>query len=203
MKSFKTFISEKTFADLKPTKGKWITIPNDEFDPELSAELFDLIDKSYSYVGGHANYRTPDDIPLGKDKDNPGSIEWYGLDFDEDPEADVINISKKTKFGSKSVGGATDGSREAKNQYVMGMVDKLKTPGNYAEVSDAIMHILLTRYGVESVENQEDVEKILGKKVQWVGQHPAGNYPGHNGFYIRSIGGKEHMKIMLGKPNLS
>jgi hypothetical protein len=200
MKTFKQFIHEKKFSDLKPKKGEWLQIPNNEFDPELSAELFDLIDKSYSYVGGHANYRKPEDIPLGKDKDDPGTIVWYGLDFDEDPEADVVNISKKTKFGLKSVGGATDGSKESKTQYVKNLVDKLNTPGNYAEVSDAIMHILLTRYGVESIDNQEDVEKILNKKVKWVGKHPIGNYPGHEGFYIRSIGGEEHMKIMLGKP---
>ena len=202
MKTFKQFILEKTFSDLNPKKGDWLQIPNNEFDPELSAELFDLIDKSYSYVGGHVNYRKPEDIPLGKDKDDPGTIVWYGLDFDEDPEADVVNISKKTKFGLKSVGGATDGSKESKSQYVKNLVDKLDTPGNYAEVSDAIMHILLTRYGVESIDNQEDVEKILGKKVKWVGKHPIGNYPGHEGFYIRTIGGEEHMKIMLGKPLL-
>lgn len=202
MKTFKSFISEKTFADLKPTKNTWITIPNDVFDPELSTELFDLIDKSYSYVGGHANYKTAADVPFGKDENNPGSITWYGLDFDEDPEVDVINISKRTAFGLKSVLGATDGSKEAKNAYILNMVDKLNRPGNYVEVSDAIMHILISKYGVESIDNQQDVEKILGKKITWVGENPNGKYPGYNGFYKRSIGGTEHMKILLGKPNL-
>ena len=202
MKTFKSFISEKQFADLKAPKNNWITIPNDAFDPELSAELFDLIDKSYSYVGGHANYKTAADIPFGKDSKDPGSIIWYGLDFDEDPEADVINISKQTAFGLKSVAGATDGSKEAKDRYVKNMVDSLNTSGNYAEVSGAIMHILISKYGVESIESQEDVEKILGKTVSWVGENPNGKYPGYNGFYNRSICGTEHMKIMLGKPKL-
>jgi hypothetical protein len=202
MKSFKTFITEKTFADLKPTKGAWLEIPNDEFDDELSVELFDLIDKSYGYVGGHVNYRSPIDLPLGKDRDDPGSIIWYGLDFDDDPQADVIELYKKTRFGSKGILGATDGSREAKLQYIKYMVSKLNTPGNYAEVSDAIMHILLTKFDVETVDKQEDVEKVLGKKVEWVGEHPTGRYPNHNGFYNRSIVGEKHMKILVGKPNL-
>ncbi len=203
MKSFKSFVTEKKFADLKPTKGKWTNIPNSEFDPELSAQLYDLIDKSYSYVGGHANYRTANDLPLGKDKDDSSTISWYALDFDDDPEADVLNVTKKTKFGDKSVLGATDGSKEAKHEYVMNMVKKLNQPGNYAEVSDAIMHILLTRYGVPTVDNKEDVEKILGKKVEWIGPNPDNKYPGHNGFYARQLGGTRHIKIMLGKPNLS
>ena len=83
----------------------------------------------------------------------------------------------------------------------MGMVKKLNTPGNYAEVSDAIMHILLTRYGVPSIDDQETVEKILGKKVEWIGANSEGKYPEHNGFYARDIGGKKHIKILLGKPN--
>ena len=110
MKTFKQFLSEKSFSDISSKKGKWTEIPNSEFDAELSAELFDLIDKSYSYVGGHSNYRTKTDLPLGKDKDNPDSIIWYGLDFDNDPEVDVVIVGKKTKFGLKSVLGATDGS---------------------------------------------------------------------------------------------
>lgn len=82
------------------------------------------------------------------------------------------------------------------------MVDRLNTPGNYAEVSGAIMHILISKFGVESIDSQEDVEKVLGKAVSWVGENPNGKYPGYTGFYNRVIGGTEHMKILLGKPNL-
>lgn len=202
MLSYKQFLNEKSFADLKAPKDKWVNIPINIFgkDQEINKELFDLIDKSYQYVGGHSNYKSPDDLPGGKDNDL--NIVWYGVDIDNDPQPDVTIASKKTPYGMKNVLGATDGTPEAKIQYVLNTMERLTTPGYYAEMSDAIAHIMIKRHNIPSVNSQEDVERVLGKKVEWVGLHPSGNYPDHPGWYKRKLGGEEHMKILLGKPKI-
>ena len=50
---------------------------------------------------------------------------------------------------------------------------------------------------------KEEVEALLGKTVEWVGRHPEEKYaerygPEHEGWYTRVIGGKPHLKILLG-----
>ena len=101
---------------------------------------------------------------------------------------------------------AQDGGAEAKKAILDKAGRELKTAGFYSEMSDALAHIMLTKYGAPSIDDQATVEKVLGKKVQWVGAHPKGKYPDHPGWYIRKLGGeggKEHMKILLGKPKVS
>ena len=44
------------------------------------------------------------------------------------------------------------------------------------------------------------MERIIGKPVKWIGEHPEGKYPGYKGFYERSLGGAQHVKILLGTP---
>jgi DNA polymerase III epsilon subunit-like protein len=55
-------------------------------------------------------------------------------------------------------------------------------------------------YHAPFVDNKEDVEKTLNKKVRWLGKHPEGKYPGYDGWYSRDIGGHREMKILLGNP---
>ena len=201
MKSFRAFLTETDFADLKPTKGQWTSIPTSllrkaQTEPprNIDHELYDLLDKSYSYIGGHVDFKKPSDIPANH-------TIWYAVDVDGDKDPDAVKFGKQTSHGTKWTGGATDGSPAAKQAYLDNTVQRLKSRGNYGEVSDAIMHILITRYQVPCVDSKERVERILGKKVQWIGAHPEGKYPGWNGFYIRDLGGSPHMKIMLGLPN--
>lgn len=143
---------------------------------------------------GHVDFKKPSDIPANH-------TIWYAVDVDGDKDPDAVKFGKQTSHGTKWTGGATDGSPAAKQAYLDNTVQRLKSRGNYGEVSDAIMHILITRYQVPCVDSKERVERILGKKVQWIGAHPEGKYPGWNGFYIRDLGGSPHMKIMLGLPN--
>jgi hypothetical protein len=201
MLSFKQF-NESKFSDIKPNKGEWVNIPITMFgkEQEINKELFDLIDKTYQYIGGHVNYKSPEDLPAGKDGNDV--IIWYGIDVDDDPEPDAIKATKETPYGSKGVLSATDGSVEAKTRLVLRTMEKLNTPGNYAEMSGKAAHVMITRHDVPVVTSQADVEKVLGKKVKWIGPHPEGKYPEHPGWYIRSLGGEEHMKILLGKPNI-
>jgi hypothetical protein len=76
--------------------------------------------------------------------------------------------------------------------------DELNKPGNIAEVSDALAHVLITRFNIPFVNDEEKVKNILKKDIEWVGENPNGKYPGFDGWYKRKIGNKEKMKIMVG-----
>ena len=48
--------------------------------------------------------------------------------------------------------------------------------------------------------DQKTVEAILGKKVEWLGENPEEPEFAGDGWYIRMLGGKPFVKIMIGKP---
>ena len=62
-----------------------------------------------------------------------------------------------------------------------------------------LAQILINKYGVPIVDDQDTVEEVLGKKVKWLG-----NIPGDDsyGWYERSIGGDPHAKILVGRPKV-
>ena len=197
-------VEAKSFATLdpKPNKNKWVEIDNKDLqepDSELNVNLYNMIDKSYSKIGGYPNYTSPKDVPYGKDG-NDTNVIWWAIDTDQDPEADAVKWVRITPHGLKSLGGASDGGPEAKQAYLDISAEQLNTPGYYGEASDAIAHILITRYKVPFVNDQKRVENVLGKPVEWVGKNPNGKYPGYDGWYNRMLGGKIRMKIMLGTP---
>ncbi len=95
-----------------------------------------------------------------------------------------------------------DGSRAAIDLYLEETAKDLMA-GGIAEMSGKIAHIMITRYGVPAVASKEQVESMLGKSVEWIGAHPNEKYaerygPAYEGWYNRGIGGKSHMKILLG-----
>lgn len=193
-------VAEAAFADLHPQQGNWTKIPvsmlqHAEHEPpvNIDTELYNLLAKSYSYVGGHVDFKKPSDIPANH-------TIWYGLDVDGDKKPEAVKFAKDTLFGRKWTGSATDGSRAAKDALISDTVRLLQTPGNFCEMSDALAHIMMTRYNITCVDNQKDVEKIIGKSVKWIGKHPDGKYPDYNGFYSRELGGASHIKILLGEP---
>jgi hypothetical protein len=159
----------------------------------IDDELYDLLAKSYAYIGGHVDFKKPSDLPANH-------TIWYATDTNYDQKPDVVRFGKSTLFGTKWTGGATTGEAEAKKVYVDAVVNSLRTPGNYGEVSDAIAHILITRHNIKCVDKQSDVERVIGKNVKWVGAHPNGKYPGYMGWYERELGGQIHLKILLGEP---
>lgn len=199
MLKFAQFITEADFADLKPHPGKWEKVPvpmltkaQHEPAPNIDTELFDLLHKSYAYIGGHVDFQKPSDIPSNH-------TIWYAVDVDGDKVPNALKFGKQTVFGTKWTGGATDGSPAAKQQYIDNTVKALRTPGNYCEMSDAIFHIMATRYHIPCVTDHAEVEHILGKPVKWIGPHPDHKYPGY-AFYVRDLGGAPHMKSLLGLP---
>lgn len=203
MKTFAQFIAELQFADLKPRQNRWMEIPITDIhrakhtpSPNLDDELFDLIQSSYAYVGGYPDFKRAEDLPANH-------TVWYGIDVDGDTTPDALSFGKETPQGFKWTGLANDGTPAAKRKSVDQLVQALKRPGNYGEFSDAIMHILITRYQVPVVDKETLVQRILKKPILWVGKHPQGQYPGYAGFYRRRLFGEDHLKIMLGTPNAS
>jgi hypothetical protein len=162
--------------------------------PNIDTELYDLLVKSYAYIGGYPDFNKPSDIPANH-------TIWYAVDVDGDKAPEAVKFAKSTQYGTKWTGGATDGSSQGKQEYIDQTVNNLRTPGNYCEMSDAIMHIMITRYQIPCVNDHAFAEKVIGKKLDWIGPHPQGKYPGYNGFYTRNLFGVDHMKILLGKPH--
>ena len=198
---WRKFINEKSFKDYGAKKGEWIDIPTGDLrskDPEntdISDELFDMISKSYAGIGGHIDFQSADDLPSNH-------TDWKAVDVDYDPEPDAVRIGKNSPAGLKMTGGASDGDKQGKKAYIDKTAEMLNTPGNWGEFSNAIAHVMITRYQSPYVDNEADVEKLLkGKDVEWLGAHPQGKYPGYDGWYRRQLGGKKHLKIMMGRPN--
>jgi len=185
---------KQTFRD-KYGKGKWVKVKDLKKDPELAKELFDLIQNAYKKIGGNLNIRSPYDLMKG----DISLIQ--AIDIDSDPDADAVRLSKKSASGTKFVGSGHDDSDVAKGELTQKIASNLKKRGFYAELSGALAHIMLTRYGIHSVDDEKTVRKVLkGKEIEWVGPHPEGKYPQSAGWYYRIIGGERHLKIMLGLP---
>ena len=203
-----TRLNEKKWADFNASKGQTIDLsPEDFSDPapegerDLDDEIFDLIQTAYADVElepgtyGNAKVRKPADLPAGY-------TVMQAADIDEDPEPDFFRGGKMRNGRYKLGIVGHDGSKAAIQKYLDQSAEKLKS-GAIAEMSGAIAHIMITRYGVPAVTSKEEVEAMLGKPVEWIGRHPeekrALRYGGtHEGWYNRSIGGSSHMKILLG-----
>ena len=197
LQTFKEFINEAESGNLyKPKRGK----PT-QFDPskhpELSNEFFELISMAYQAIGGHAKIKSPADVFA-----DPDWNWWEGIDIHGTSDFDIVMFGSKTKYGVKFAGVGHDGSKEAKREYIQARAKDLLKPGFYIEVSGKIAEILLGTYKCPEVTDQSDVEKVLGKTVEWKGECPDGpNMPG-TGWYVRKIGGHPHAKIMLGRPKI-
>jgi len=203
MKSFNQYlIAEKRDLSVptitKGTKRKWFRAPLHILhnpDTDVTKDIFDLIQKTYEPIGGHLDFNKVSDIPSD-------FTQWLVVDIDKDPEIDAVKFAKGGPGGLKFTGSATDGSAAAKKIMLNKTNKILRTKGNYAEVSDAIAHVLIKKYKIPYVNSEEKVRQLLpGKKLTWVGANPNGKYPDYVGWYERNLGGSNHLKIMVGSPN--
>lgn len=171
--------------------GKWVQASESDLKA-FREEIFDLIKRTYAYIGGHHDFKSPDDITTSV------ADYWIYADVDRDNDPDVVLAAKTTKAGKKFVVGANDGSTSASTFLVYSQIDKLKKPGFYAEISHKIADILIAR-GVPVINDEKKVREILNKDIEWIGK-----IPGHegDGWYYRMIDGKKVSKIMLGKPKI-
>ena len=225
----KLLIREKKWADFNAPKGVTIALTPEDFDSteeavdiedtsdgvaldtdtskvrNLNDEIFDLIQNAYG------------DVPLGGDKfgnikvqspsDLPGEYTIMSAgDIDGDLEPDYFRGGKMQGGRYKMGVVGHDGSAAAIQMYLDETAKELQTGTGIGEMSGKIAHIMITRHGVPAVTSKEQVESLLGKKVNWIGRHPdeerAEHYgPNYEGWYTRSISGPgegEHMKILLG-----
>ena len=202
MKSFNQYIitEEDSYRAMitKGTKRKWFRAPlhilsNPDID--VTKDIFDLIQKTYKPIGGHIDFNKVSDIPSD-------FSQWLVVDIDKDPELDAVTFGKGGAGGLKLTGTATDGSAAAKKIMLNKMNKMLKTKGNYAEVSDAIAHVLIKKHKIPYINSEDKVRQLLpGKKLTWVGANPNGKYPDYVGWYRRDLGGSGKLKIMVGNPN--
>jgi len=176
-------------------KGNWSEIDPNEF-PELADEFFDLIKIAYREIGGHAKIKSPKDVFADKEW-----TWWDIVDLHDTPDVDLICFGKHSRYGIKFAGVGHDGSKIAKREYLDKRGEDLSKLGFFGEVSDKLAEILLKKYKVPSVKTKEQVEQVLGKEIEWHGEHPQGNMPGE-GWYSRKIGGKMHTKILVGNPGV-
>jgi len=202
IKTLTQYIAEKRDTSVQDiTKGRkrtWVKVPTRTLgkDNDVTKDIYDMITKTYAPIGGYVDFSKPGDLPSD-------FTDWIGNDIDKDPDLDAVRFAKKGPGGTKFSGSATDGSAAAKKIMLNKTAKMLNQRGNYGELSDAIAHIMLTRYkNVPFVTDEDHVRRLLpGKPIKWIGEHPSGKYPGVNGWYERTLtGAGKHIKIMMGRP---
>jgi hypothetical protein len=199
MKGLSEFIlNEKSSKVFKPQRNKWTKFDvdklSDEEKKELSSEFLELINTAYAPIGGHVNFKSEKDVFGDKDLDF-----WEGIDIHGTNDFDLIVFGKKTKYGIKYTGVGHDGEKDSKKTYLEARAKMLHQKGYYIEISGNLASIMINKYDVPVVDNQEDVEKVLGKKVTWLGKSSEKDMPG-NGWYSRVLGSHTHEKILVGRP---
>jgi len=190
---FEEFTNEGSGELLKPKRGKVLKFDHKKH-PELSGEFYDLISTAYAEIGGHAKIKSQDDVFA-----DPDWNYWEGLDIHGTEDFDMIMFGKKTKFGVKYSGVGHDGTSQAKRAYISARGKELNKLGFYIEVSGKIAQILIDKYDVPVVSDEATVEKVIGKKVEWIGDKDG---VAGNGWYTRKLGGAKHDKILIGRPKV-
>lgn len=154
-------------------------------------DVQNIVTNAYAKIGGHAKTNTAtalaDEYP-----------DWFVADTDAEPDVDVF-IGGSPRAGKEKLGvSGSDGSPEAK-QFLLNLKKRLLTHGWWAEVSGATAHIAINKQHIPFVNSEHKVRSLLpGKDITWHGEHPDGLFPGTDGWYSRSIGGQQHVKIIVG-----
>lgn len=194
---FEDWLSEATSGEvLKPKRN----IPL-EFDPkkhpELADEMFTLISTAYAELGGHAKIKTPKDVFA-----DPDWNFWEGIDIHGSQDFDLIMFGQKTQYGLKFSGVGHDGSSQAKRAYIQDRGKDLQQLGYYVEASGILADILIKQYKVPVVNTEAEIEKVVGKDVEFTGKNTEDPSAPGDGWYIRNLGGEKHSKILLGRPKV-
>ncbi|MBT7350513.1 hypothetical protein HN803_07075 [candidate division WWE3 bacterium] len=166
-------------------KRKWVVKKLSDLDQDVLDEIWDMYEHTYKAIGLVVSNMSQ---MMGKYKIS------LLIDVDKDPLPDAFTIYKPTKFGAKMVLSGTDGSKEGKSALVKHKLQSLKKRGWYIEASHRMADILLSN-GINVVDKQEDVEKVIGKKVKWLDD---------DGQYERAVGGGSinATKRLFGNPKI-
>lgn len=181
-------ITERQFkticeVDFEHNKNEWYKLTPKQLD--LSAvELVDMIINSYSDIGGHPEFKLPNDII------NSDLNLWLAIDVDDDPQWDATIAGKTTSNGRKWTVLASDGEGMSRRSVVAELIRKLRTGTNYIEASDRVAEIL-SKMGVPFIEDENVIKNVIKKEdLKYVG----------NGWYERKIAGNPKLKRLFGRP---
>ena len=197
IKLFEDWLSEANSGELLKPKRNVPLVFDPKKHPELAGEMFGLISTAYAELGGHAKITSPSDV-----FSDPDWNFWEGVDIHGTDDFDLIMFGQKTRFGLKFSGVGHDGSSQAKRSYIQERGKELQKLGYYVEASGKLAEILISQYKVPIVTDAAEIEKVIGKSINFTGndtQNPSS--PG-DGWYVRELGGHKHSKILLGRPKL-
>lgn len=175
--TFESFLNE-AFGD-KYGKHVYAEISRKEVE-EYADDIVDLINNAYKDKGGNLEIKNANDL---KKSD---ITYWIAKDIDNEPDADIAIGGKPTSHGVKLTIMGQDGSKEAKKNSVLKMIELMKTRGFYAEMDTD----LAQKLGLSPIRNEKEIRRVLNKDITY-----------HNdGSYDREIGGEQHTKVLVGIP---
>ena len=88
----KKYLSNNPLNEDLP-KGKWIEL-DDKEQKEYAEDIFDLIKTAYASIGGHSNYKSPNDV-VGSE----GDSDYEVINLDDDPDIEAVSVSKQKPAG--------------------------------------------------------------------------------------------------------
>ena len=199
-KVIRQIILEKRFSDFGTAKGQWLDVPEEELaihEPEIGIddEIYDLVNTAYSSIGGNLKISSPNDLPAGYT-----FFDVTDVDDSDDPDAVVFG---KMRGPNLKIGGIGHDGGKGKRVAITRLIELLKQPRTFAEVSGRMAEILISS-GVPVITDPIKVKDIVRKQIEWLGPHPKVDLgPGTDGWYLRSYGSPDgttssHMKIIVG-----
>ena len=115
------YLANNPLLEVDIPKNKWVELSKQDLE-DYKDDIFGLIQTAYSYIGGHSNYKSADDV-TGSEGENDYEV----IDLDQDGEIDAVNVAKpKGPAGVKFVATGHDGSPSAKREVIKHKIDKLK-----------------------------------------------------------------------------
>jgi len=196
IKEYIKLIVEDAATKLAPAKkGEAINVStNKETAKVIAPDVSELVNNTYGSMGGFPGADTPEGL-LSRFTD------FYLSDVDEDPEPDAGILYTDWKGSKKASAIVTDGGPEAKAKIRDMMTTFFSQDGTWVEVSGAPANILVSKMGMPTVDDEEQLRKLMPriKDIVWHGKHPDG-IPYGNGWYTRNIAGHEATKIIVGNP---
>jgi hypothetical protein len=175
--TFESFLNEK-FAEKYP-KQMYVELPHSDMK-DYSDDIVKLINTAYADKGGNL------EIKNGNDLKKSDITYWVAKDIDDDPDADIAIGGKPTNHGVKLTIMGQDGSREAKKDVVLKMIELMRTRGFYAEL-DAD---LAQKLGLSIIKDEKKIRNVLNKDIKY----------NKDGSYDRDIAGGMHTKVLAGIP---
>ena len=169
--TYKNFLLERVLNLFTPEEKK-----------EYADEVWEILQKSYSKIGGFKSATDADDL-VGDS--------WLWKVVRRNGKISAVNIYKD-KNGRKSIAVGTDGTAQGKKDFYMVKDDDINLGRSWAEVSGAAEHIML-KGGAKPIPNK--YAAILTKK-EIVEYNPDGFH------YTRLIQGHPHEKIIVGAIDL-